>query len=106
MHALHSSLLISDMLLAILDNEGFNYILSHFLHLKHILSFLFPIKSHSGLIFFPFMHTLHSSLLISDKLSTRFDNEVGKNLKLSINFSLYVIVLIASLLSYFFNYFF
>ena len=106
MHALHSSLLISDMLLAILDNEGFNYILSHFLHLKHILSFLFPIKSHYDLIFFPFMHTLHSSLLISDKLSTRFDNQVGKNLKLSINFSLYVIVLIASLLSYFFNYIF
>ena len=42
-------------------------------------------------MFFPLIYALHSSLLISDKLSsTRFDNEVGINLKLSINFSLYV----------------
>ena len=105
-HTLYSSLLISDMLLAILDNEGFNYILPHFLRQKHKLLFLFPIKPHSDLIFFPFVHTLHSSLLISDKLSTRFDNEVGENLKLLIYFSLYVIVLIFSPLSDFFNYFF
>ena len=91
------------MLLAILDNEGFNYILPHFLRQKHKLLFLFPIKPHSDLIFFPFVHTLHSSLLISDKLSTRFDNEVGENLKLLIYFSLYVIF---SPLSDFFNYFF
>ena len=40
------------------------------------------------------MHVLHSSLLISDKLSTRFGNEVGINLKLSINFSLHVNVFV------------
>ena len=39
------------------------------------------------------MHALHSFLLISDNLSTRFDNEVGINVKLSINFSLCVVVL-------------
>ena len=94
------------MLLAIVNNEGFNHIFSHFVHLKYELLFLCPINSHSDLIFSQFMHALHSSLLISDKLSTRFDNEVGINLKLSINFRLYVIVLIVSLLSHFFNYFF
>ena len=106
MHALHSFLLISDMLLTIHDNEGFNHILSHSLHFKCKLLFFCPIKLHSDLIFPQFMHALHSSLLISDKLSTRFDNEVGISLKLSINFRLYVIVLIVSLLSHFFNYFF
>ena len=85
MHALHSFLLISDMLLAILDNEGFNHILSHFLHLKRKLLLSYPIKSHSDLLIYPPMHALHSSLLVSDKLSTRFDNKVGINLKLSIN---------------------
>ena len=40
------------------------------------------------------MHDLHSILLkIPDVLSTRFDNESDINLKLSINLSLYVIVL-------------
>ena len=40
------------------------------------------------------MHDLHSTLLkIPDVLSTSSDKEVGKNLKLSINLSLYVIVL-------------
>ena len=38
------------------------------------------------------MHVLQSLLLISDKLSTRFDNLLGINLQLSINFILYVIV--------------
>ena len=38
------------------------------------------------------MHVLQSLLLISDKLSTRFDNLLGMNLQLSINFILYVIV--------------
>ena len=94
MHALHSFLLISDKLLARLDNEGFNHIFLHSLHLKRKLLFLCPIKLHFDLIFFPFMHASHSFLLISDKLSMILDNEVGINLKLSINFSLYVIVLI------------
>ena len=44
------------------------------------------------------MHVLHSSLLISDKLSTRLDNEVDLNLKLSITFSLYVSLLPCSFL--------
>ena len=74
MHALHSFLLISDILLAILDNQGFNHVLSHFLQLKSKLLFSYPIKSHSDLLVSPFMHPLHSSLLISDKLSARFDN--------------------------------
>ena len=40
------------------------------------------------------MHDLHSTLeKIPDKLSTRSDNEADVNLKLSINLSLYVIVL-------------
>ena len=40
------------------------------------------------------MHDLHSALVkIPDKLSTRSDNEAYMNLKLSINLSLYVIVL-------------
>ena len=93
MHLLHSFLLTSDMLLAILDNEDFKRILSHFSHLKSKLLFLFPIKSHFDSLISPLIHALHSSLLISDKLSTRFDNEVGINLKLLINFSLYEIVL-------------
>ena len=38
------------------------------------------------------MHALQSLLIISDKLSTRFDNLLGMNLELSINFILYVIV--------------
>ena len=43
------------------------------------------------------MHDLHSSLLkIPDVLSTSFDHEVDINLKLSINLSLYVIVLLLS----------
>ena len=39
------------------------------------------------------MHALHSFLLISDKLSTRSNNDVDVNLKLSINFILYIFVL-------------
>ena len=40
------------------------------------------------------MHDLHSILLkIQDVLSTCFDNEVGINLKLSINLRLYVVIL-------------
>ena len=81
------------MLLAILDNESFKRILSNFLHLKSKLLFLYPIKSHSDSLISPLTHALHSSLLTSDKLSARFDNEVGINLKLLINFSLYEIVL-------------
>ena len=50
-------------------------------------------KSHPDLIFSPFMHGWHSSLLISKKPSTRLDKEVGINLKLSIKFSLCVIFL-------------
>ena len=72
---------------------AFNHFLLHFLHLKRRLLFLCPIKSDCDLIFYPFMHALHSSSLISSKLSTRFDSEVGINLKLSINFSLCVVVL-------------
>ena len=75
-------------------------IFSHYLHLQRKLLFLIPIKLHPDLLFSPFMHALHSSLLISDNLSTRLDNEVAINLKLSINFSLCVIVLP---LSSFFN---
>ena len=75
------------MLLAIVNNEGFNHIFSHFVHLKYELLFLCPIKSHSDLIFSQFMHALHSSLLISDKLSTGSDNEADVNLKLSIKLS-------------------
>ena len=44
------------------------------------------------------MHVFQSLLLISDKLSTRFDNLLGMNLKLSINFIFYVIVSPLSLL--------
>ena len=40
-----------------------------------------------------FINLLGSLLLISDKLSTRFDNEICINLQLSINSSLYVVVL-------------
>ena len=36
------------------------------------------------------MHALHSFLLVSGKLSTRSNNEVDINLKLSINFILYI----------------
>ena len=42
------------------------------------------------------MHVLQSLLLISDKLSTRSDNVLGMNLQVSINFILYVIVLLLS----------
>ena len=42
------------------------------------------------------MHDLHTSLLISDNLSARSDNEAGINLKLSINFSFCVTVLPSS----------
>ena len=38
------------------------------------------------------MHDFQSLLLISDNLSTRFDNLLDINLQLSINFILYVIV--------------
>ena len=45
------------------------------------------------------MHDLHSILLkIPDVLSTSSDNEVGMNLKLSINLTFYVIVLLLLLL--------
>ena len=40
-----------------------------------------------------FINLLGSLLLISYKLSTRFDKELCMNLQLSINFSLYVVVL-------------
>ena len=76
MHALHSFLLISDMLLVIFDKEGFSHILSHFLHLKRKLLLSCSVTSHSDLLISPLMHALHSPLLVSDKLSTRFDNEV------------------------------
>ena len=47
------------------------------------------------------MHDLYSILLkIADVLSTSFDNEVGINLKLSINLSLYVIALLLLLHSF------
>ena len=39
------------------------------------------------------MHVLQSLLLISGKLSTSFDNLLGMNLQVTINFNLYVIVL-------------
>ena len=55
-------------------------------------------KQHSELIFIFSIHYLHSILLkIPDKLSTCSDNEVDINLKLSVNFSFYVIVLPLSL---------
>ena len=75
------------MILAIVNNEGFNHIFSHFVHLKYELLFLCLINLHSDLIFSQFMHALHSALLISDKLSTGSDNEAGVNLKLSIKLS-------------------
>ena len=50
-------------------------------------------KLHTDLIFLLSSHPLHSFLQISDKLSTKRDSEVDINLKLSINFNLYVIVL-------------
>ena len=37
------------------------------------------------------LYDLHSFLLISDRLSTRLDNEADINLMLSINFSLYMV---------------
>ena len=46
------------------------------------------------------LHLMHSCLLISDKLSTRSDNDLLINLKLSMNFSLYVMNL-PSLFSFF-----
>ena len=47
------------------------------------------------------IHDLYSILLkIADVLSTSFDNEVGINLKLSINLSLYVIALLLLLHSF------
>ena len=73
-------MLISAMLLAMLNNECCNQIFSHVLHLKYGLLFLCSINSHYDLIFSPFMHALHSSLLISDKLLTRSDNEAGIDL--------------------------
>ena len=66
----------------------------HFLHLQTNLLFFNPTKQHSESIFIFSMHDLHSILLkIPDVLSASSDNEVGINLKLSINLSLYVIVL-------------
>ena len=60
----------------------------HFLHLQINLLFFNPTKQHSELIFIFSMHDLHSILLkIPDVLSTSSDNEVGVNLKLSINLS-------------------
>ena len=64
----------------------------HSLHLQFNLLFLNPINSHPDSIFFLSMHVLQSLLLISDKLSTRFDNLLDINLQVSINFILYVIV--------------
>ena len=69
----------------------------HSLYLQINLLFFNPIKQHSELIFIFSMHYLHSILLkIPDMLSTSSDNEVGINLKLSINLSLYVIILLSS----------
>ena len=50
--------------------------------------------------FFLFLHFMHSCLLISERLSTRFDNELFINLRLPMNFSLSVIGL-PSLFSFF-----
>ena len=51
---------------------------------------------HSSHLLFS-VHDLHSMLLkFLDMLSTSSDNEVGINLKLSINLSLYAIVLLSS----------
>ena len=60
------------------------------------LLFIKSMYLHSDMIFFLSLYDSHSFLLISDKLSTRLDNEVDINLKLSINFSLYMIVLLLS----------
>ena len=66
----------------------------HYLHLQINLLFFNPTIQHSELVFIFSMHDLHSILLkIPDVLSASSDNEVGINLKLSINLSLYVIVL-------------
>ena len=51
------------------------------------------IKEQFTEIFFRSLHDLHSFLLISDKLSIRFDIEACINLQLSINFNFYVISL-------------
>ena len=72
---------------------GFNCRFWHLLHLYCNLLFLTPIKSHTDFIFIFSLQSLHSLLLISDKLSTRLDHEANINLKLSINFSLCVVVL-------------
>ena len=48
---------------------------------------------HSDMTFFLSLHDSHYFLLISDKLSTRLDSEADINLKLSINFSLYMMIL-------------
>ena len=39
------------------------------------------------------LHDIHSFLLISDRLSTRLDNEADINLMLSINFSLCLLLI-------------
>ena len=51
------------------------------------------IKEQFTEIFFRSLHDLHFFLLISDKLSIRFDIEACINLQLSINFNFYVISL-------------
>ena len=52
-------------------------------------------------MFFLSLHPLHTLLQVSDKLLTRFDNELDINLRLSTNSSLHVIVfsLLSSLLT-------
>ena len=67
-------------------------IFSHIFYICNLL-FLNSIKLYSDLIFLFSIHALHSFLQNSDKLSTRSDNLPTINLKLSINFSLHVIVL-------------
>ena len=51
------------------------------------------IKEQFTEIFFRSLHDLRSFLLISDKLSVRFDIDACINLQLSINFNFYVISL-------------
>ena len=73
---------------------GGNHLFLHMLHLWCNSLFWSPIKSHTDSFYFLSLHSLQPLLQISGKLSTSLDNELDINLKLSINFSLYVIVLL------------
>ena len=68
----------------------------HSLHLYFNLLFLRPISLDTDFVVFLSLYTMQSIFEISDKLSTRPDNETGINLELPINFSLCVIVLPSS----------